>query len=114
MDSQSEVYITEKDVTDILQVFTRVPALLLKIAVSKNSNVVKSFENQILAYKSQLSDEDLAKIEILVEMSVSELQLILKKTYEETHQKQLKILLENQAESFISENLRELKELLFK
>jgi len=49
-----------------------------------------------------------------VEMSVSELQLILKKTYEETHQKQLKILLENQAESFISENLRELKELLFK
>ena len=114
MESQSEVNITEKDVIEIMHVFTRVPALLLRIAVSKNSNVVKSFENQILDYKNQLSDEDLAKIEKVVEMSVPELQEILNKAYRENHQKQLKILLEPQAESFISENLQELKKVLFK
>jgi len=54
MESQAEVNITEKDVIDMMHVFTRVPAVLLKLAVSKNSNLVKSFETQIEAYKSQL------------------------------------------------------------
>jgi hypothetical protein len=114
MESQAEVNITEKDVIDMMHVFTRVPAVLLKIAVSKNSNVVKSFEAQIEAYKSQLSDEDLEKIEKVVKMPVPELQEILNKAYGETHQKQLKILIDPQAESFITGNLQELKKVLFK
>jgi hypothetical protein len=114
MESQLDVNITEKDVINIMHVFTRVPAVLLRIAVSKNSNVVKSFETQIVAYKSQLSDEDLAKIEKVVEMPIPKLLEILNKAYLKTHQKQLKILMEPQAESFISKNLRELKKVLFK
>lgn len=114
MESLAEVNITEKDVIDMMNVFTRVPAILLRIAVSKNSNVVKSFETQIEAYKSQLSDEDLTKIEKVVEMPIPELQEILNKAYAETHQKQLKILIDPQAEPFISGNLQELKKMLFK
>jgi long-subunit acyl-CoA synthetase (AMP-forming) len=114
MESQAEIKITEKDVIDMMHVFTRVPAFLLKIAVSKNSNVVKSFEAQIEAYKSQLSAEDLAKIEKVVEMPVPELQEILNKAYGKTHKKQLKVLVDPQAELFITGNLQELKKLLFK
>jgi hypothetical protein len=114
MESQAEVNITEKDVIDMMHVFTRIPAVLLKLAVSKNSNLVKSFETQIEAYKSQLSHEDLAKIEKVVEMPVPKLQEILNKAYGETHQKQLKILIDPQAELFIAGNLQALKKVLFK
>jgi len=49
-----------------------------------------------------------------VEMPVPKLQEILNKAYGETHQKQLKILIDPQAELFIAGNLQALKKVLFK
>ncbi len=106
--------VTEKDVMDLMDVFTKVPVVILKMAVSKNMNVVKKFESQIEGYKNQLSDEDIAKIKKVIEMPVPELQEILENVYAKTGHKQLKILADPKAELFIKDNLQELKALLFK
>jgi len=113
MKSQEEIKITEDDVMGVLGLFTKVPSILLKNMVSRNVNVVKSFESQIKAYKNKLSDEELLKIKKVMEMSVPELQKILGNTYKSTHKKQLKILADPKAESFIERNLKELRKLLF-
>jgi hypothetical protein len=112
MESQEEVEITEKDVVDMMDLFTKVPPLMLKMVISRNSNVVKRFESQINNYKGQISDSDTVKIEKVMEMPISELQEILRRAYEETHQKQLKILADPKAEPFIQKNLQELKKVL--
>ena len=112
MESREEVEITEKDVVDMMDLFTKVPPLMLKMVVSRNSNVVKRFESQIENYRSKLSDSDTAKIEKVLEMPIPELQEILNRAYDETHQKQLKILADPKAEPFIEKNLQELKKLL--
>lgn len=110
MESQE---INEEDVMGVVDVFTKVPALLLKTMVSRNMNVVKKFESQIENYKSQLSSEDAEKIKKVVEMPVPELQEILIKAYAKTGHKQLKILADPKAEPFIRDNLAELKKKLF-
>jgi hypothetical protein len=113
MEAQEEIKITEKDVIEMMDVFTKVPSLVLKMVVSRNSNVVKSFQGQIEEYKNRLSDEGMAKIEKVLDMPVGDLQEILNKAYIETHQEQLKILADPKAEPFITKNLQELKKVLF-
>ena len=113
MESKDEIIITEKDVMDIMDVFTRVPPLILKMVVKGNKNVVKSFESQIKEYKKQLDSGEMVKIEKVLEMDVPDLQEILRKAYLETGQKQLDILADPHAEEFIAGNLRELKKILF-
>ncbi len=105
--------ITEKDVVDMMDLFTKVPAFMLKRVVSKNSNVVEMFESQIESYKSQLSTEDINKIKKVLEMPIPELQEILKKAYEETHKEQFKILADPKAKPFIAKNFQELKKSVF-
>ncbi|HEX3013375.1 MAG TPA: hypothetical protein VHO92_03760 [Methanobacterium sp.] len=113
MESHEE-NITEEDVMGVVDVFTRVPVVILKMVVSKNMNVVKKFESQIENYKDQLSEEDTEKIKKVMEMPVPELQEILSKAYAKTGHKQLKVLADPKAEPFITDNFRELKILLFK
>ena len=113
MESENEVKITENDVIEIMDVFTRVPPLILKMVVKGNKNVVKSFESQIKEYKKQLNTEEMVKIEKVMSMPVPELQEILGKAYLETGQKQLKILANPKAEEFITGNLGELRKILF-
>lgn len=113
MESEDEVTITENDVMEIMDVFTRVPPLILKMVVKGNKNVVKSFESQIIEYKNQLDSKEMVKIEKVLEMDVPDLQEILRKAYLETGQNQLKILADPHSEEFIAGNLREVKKILF-
>ena len=106
--------ITEDDVMGVVELFTKVPVVLLKMAVYKNMNVVDKFESQIKNYGDQLSPEDTERIKKVVKMPVPELQELLKKAYAETGHKQLKILADPKAEQFIGDNLRELEKTLFK
>jgi hypothetical protein len=110
---QNNVKITEKDVMAFMDLFTQVPVILLKGAVSSNMNVVKTFQNQIESYKSRLTSEELEKIKAVIDMPVPEIQKILYNAYEGTGKKQLKILADPEAEKFISGNLKELKKVLF-
>lgn len=113
MESKKEVEISEKDVMGMMDVFTRVPPLMLKMVVKGNKNVVKSFESQIKEHYGQLTNEEMMKLEKVVEMPVPELQEILNRVYLKTGQKQLQILADPKAEDFISGNLKELKMILF-
>ncbi len=110
----SEIIITENDVIETMGLFTKVPAILLRGWVSKNSNLVKSFSNQIESYKNKLSPRDMARAEKVMEMPVEELQEILKKAYDRTGKKQLKILADPKAKEFIVLNLQEARKVLFK
>lgn len=112
MEIGQEIDVTEEDVIQLMDQFTRVPPLLLKMVVSRNSNVVNSFRGQIEDYKNSLSPEEMAKIKKVLEMPVEELQEILKRAYHETHQQQLKILADPKAQPFIRKNLQELGEIL--
>lgn len=111
---QANIKISEEDVIDLLDIFTKVPSIILKGIVAGKSNVVKSFESQILEYKSQLSPEEIIKIKLVLETPVNELQEILYNSYKKTGKKQLKILSESKAEPFIEKNLNQLEEILFK
>ena len=111
MDTQTEI--TEDDVLQFMDQFTRVPPLLLKIVVSGNSNVINSFRGQIEEYKNNLSPEETLKIRKVMDMPTEELQEILGKAYNQTHQEQLKILADRKAKPFIEKNLVELEKILF-
>lgn len=111
--SNSEIVITEKDVMEVIGLFTKVPAILLRGWVSKNSNLVKLFEGQIESHKNRLSDHDLARARMVVDMPVEEIQEILRKTYDKTGKKQLKILSDPKARPFIITNLKEARKVLF-
>ena len=113
MESHEEVKITEKDVIPLIDLFVKVPAIILKGIVSKNANIVKTFEGQIENYKSQLSDEEIVKIRKVTEMKIPKLQIILENAYAQTGKEQLKILANPDAEPFIAKNLHELKKILF-
>ncbi|WP_424354033.1 hypothetical protein [Methanobacterium sp. MBAC-LM] len=106
--------ITEEDVMGVVDLFTKVPVVILKMAVFRNMNVVKKFRSQIENYKDQLSDEEIEKIKKVIEMPVPELQELLARAHAEKGHEQLKILADPKAEQFIRDNLSELKVLLFK
>lgn len=106
------IEITEKDVIDTLDIFTKVPSILLKRWISKKSNLVKSFEGQVVSYSAKLSIEDKYKVEKVLEMPINELQTVLNKAYHQTGKKQLKILADPSAKDFIRTNLQELKKVL--
>lgn len=107
------VIITEEDVMNSLNQFTRVPPFLLKIYINHRSNLVRSFRSQIETQQNQLSDQDLAKIKKLLQMPVGELQDIMNKAYEETGKRQLQMLGDPRAKPFIEDNLKELEKILF-
>ncbi len=113
MEAQAEIEITEEDVMGLMDQFTRVPPLILKMVVSGNSNVVNSFQGQIEDYKNSLSPEEMAKIEKVLEMPVEDLQEILRNAYQKTNQEQLRILADPKAKPFIQKNLQGLERILF-
>jgi hypothetical protein len=108
-----EIKITEDDVIDALDLFTRVPSIILRRWVSKESNIVKSFHGQLESYKNRLSDQDMVRVEMVMEMPVDEMQAILKRAYNRTGKKQLKILADPKAKPFIILNMEEGRKILF-
>jgi hypothetical protein len=108
-----ELEINEDDIEGLLSIFEKVPPFVLKIAVNRNMNAVKSFESKIEDYKCQLTDRDWLKISKILEIPIPELQLLLDKVYLKTNYKQFRILANPKAESFLILNLGELKKVLF-
>ena len=105
--------VTSQDVLEMMDLFTRVPALMLKTLVIRQVDVVETFQDQIKSYKNSLTPEDRAKIEKVIDMPVPQLQEILKQAYQEKPIKQLKILMSPGAGPFITLNLDALKKVIF-
>lgn len=73
--------ITEKDVMELMDIFTSIPVIMLKGAINGNMNAVKTFQNQIESYKTRLTPEELAKIKAVLKIPVPEIQAILLSVY---------------------------------
>lgn len=104
--------VTSQDVLEMMDLFTRVPALMLKTLVIRQVNVVETFQDQIKSYKNSLTPDDRAKIEKVIDMPVPQLQEILKQAYQEKPIKQWKILSSPGAAPFIALNLEALKNVI--
>ena len=113
MEDPSKVEISEDDVLELMDQFTRVPPLVLKMVIRGNSNVVKNFHSQIEEYKNTLTPEEILKIRKVLDMPVDELQDILNRAYQKTKQQQLIILADPKAQPFIKKNLQELGKIIF-
>ena len=113
LDESSELEIKEDDIRECLSIFERVPPILLKIAVKRNMNAVKSFESQIVEYKTQLTEDDKVKIRGILELPISKLQELLDNIYFEAKLKQFKILADSKSKAFLELNLQELRKVLF-
>ena len=84
--------LTPQDVLEVLDLFTRVPSLMLKALVIRQVNVVETFHEEVETYKKNLRPEDLAKIETVISTPTPQLQEILaglpgttSKTVEDSH-----------------------------
>lgn len=113
VDEMMGIEVKQKDMWRILRAVEQMPPFAVNQYVSGNINGVEWFEDQILNYKTKLTDEDLLKIRKVVEMPVGELQKVMGMLYEETNLEQFKILAEPEAEELITINLQEFKKILF-
>jgi hypothetical protein len=113
VDEMMGIEVKQKDMWRILRAVEQMPPFAVNQYVSGNINGVEWFEDQILNYKTKLTDEDLLKIRKVLEMPVGGLQKVMGMLYEETNLEQFKILAEPEAEELITINLQEFKKILF-
>ncbi|ADL57961.1 MULTISPECIES: hypothetical protein [Methanothermobacter] len=104
--------ITEKDVIESLELFTRVPSFLLRRWVRKEINLASKFRSQIIDGYSQLSEYDRERLRAILEMDVSDIQDILGEAHRKTGKEQLKILSDPSSRKFIEINLEETRNLI--
>ena len=104
--------VNSQDVLEMMEIFTQVPALMLKTLVIRQVNVVETFQDQIESYKNNLTPDDRTKIDKVINTPVPQLQEILRQAYNERPVKQLKILMSPGARPFIALNLEALRKVM--
>ena len=104
----SENQLTYEDVKAYEKFFTLTPAFLLERFAKKNTNLVLKFESKVDSFVANMSDGQKAKMDILLESDIEDLQLIMAEAYHKTRKKQYKILANPKYKGFIEKNLTEL------
>ncbi|WP_432703744.1 hypothetical protein ACRERI_08790 [Methanothermobacter thermautotrophicus] len=104
--------ITEEDVIESLELFTRVPSFLLRHWARGGTNLASKFRSQIIEGYSQLSAFDRERVEAVLEMDVSDIQNILGAAHQKTGKKQLGILADPSSRKFIEINLDEIRNII--
>ena len=112
LDESLDLEIKEENIKKFINTVERIPPFLVNVYVDKDMNAVESFKDQIIEYKSQLTDEDKIIIKRIIEMPIPELQNLLNESYLKTNLEQFKILAEPKSEPFLTLNLEELKKIL--
>lgn len=107
-----EERISYDDLKEHEHLFTLAPSFILKRMARKNSNLVDKFKSTIESHLNKLSDEQKAKLHIILDSDVDELQELLRQAYEKTRIKQYEILANPKYKEFIELNLRELRKLI--
>ena len=107
-----EERISYDDLKEHEHLFTLAPSFILKRMARKNSNLVDKFKSTIESHLNKLSDEQKAKLHIILDSDVDELQELLRQACEKTRIKQYEILANPKYKEFIELNLRELRKLI--
>lgn len=107
------VSIKEDVIWKVLRIIEQLPPGLVDKYVKLNINAAEEFEDKLIEYRENLSDEDLSKIKKIIYTPIDDLQLILNTLYKETKMEQFKVLADQKARSLIKLNVDKLKEIIF-
>ncbi|MBR2556928.1 MAG: hypothetical protein IKE95_00940 [Methanobrevibacter sp.] len=108
----SEDKITYKDIEEYDNLFSMAPPILLKRFARKNTNLVLKFQSVILSHINTLNVEQKRKLDLILNMTVDELQGLMKEAYLKTNKKQYKILSDSKYKPFIENNINELRKIV--
>lgn len=104
--------ITYEDVREYEKLFTLAPSFLLERFARKNSNLVLKFKSAIESHINRLTDEQMRKLNIMLESDVEDLQSVMHEAYTKTRIKQYKVLANPKYKDFIEYNLDEIRKLI--
>ena len=108
----SENKITYEDIREFEGLFTLAPPFILKSFARKKTNFVLKFKSKAQEFVDGLSDEQLEKLNIILNTDTDELQSVMNDAYEKSGKKQYKILADPKNKEFIELNLNELGNLI--
>ena len=106
--------ITYSDIEGYERMFSLAPAFLLERFAKRNTNVVLKFESQIKNHIAGLNDNQMNKIDTILNTDIGELQAVMAEAYQHSGKKQYKILANPKYKEFVEINLKELEKLLKK
>lgn len=104
--------ITYEDVKEYESLFMLAPSFLLERFARKNTNLISKFKSQIQSHFNNLDDVQMAKLNIILNSDVDELQAIMDEAYRKSGVKQYRILANPKYKGFIEDNLDELKKII--
>ena len=104
--------LTYEDVKPYEGLVSKIPTLILKRMISKNSNLVTKFESVILANLDNLDSEQKEQLNLVLESDVDELQALSAESYEKSGIKAFKLMADPNCKDFIELNITELKKLM--
>ena len=108
----SDETLTYEDIKAYESLFTKTPSLVLSAMAKRKTNLVSKFDSQIKSRLSNLNDSQKAKLELILNSDVDDLQNLLAIAYEKSNKKQYKILADPKNKEFIKLNLDEFKKIV--
>ncbi|MBP3792263.1 MAG: hypothetical protein ILA26_09585 [Methanobrevibacter sp.] len=104
--------ITYEDVKEYENLFMLAPSFLLERFARKNTNLVSKFKSQIQSHLNNLDDVQRAKLNVILNSDVDELQAVMEEAYKKSGVKQYRVLANPKYKGFIENNLNELKKII--
>ena len=104
--------INYNDVREYESLFKLAPSFLLERFARKKSNIVLKFQSQIMSHLNNLDDEQMNKLDLILNSEIGELQRIMMEAHQKTGIKQYKILANPKYKEFIDLNLSEIRKLI--
>lgn len=104
--------ITYGDVKEYEKFFMLTPPFLLERFAKKNTNLVSKFKSKAENYMNNMSDNQKAKLDIVLNSDIEELQSIMAEAFEKSNKKQYKILANPKYREFIELNLNEVRKMV--
>lgn len=108
----SDETLTYEDIKAYESLFIKTPSFVLSAMVKRKTNLISKFDSQIKSRLFRLNDSQRAKLDIILNSDVNDLQKLLAIAYENSKKKQYKILADPKNKEFIRLNLEELKKIV--
>lgn len=104
--------LTYEDIKPYEGFVSKIPTLILKRLIRKNSNFVLKFESIILSHINNLNLNQKEQLNIILEADINELQELSQESYEKSGIKAFKLIADPNCKDFLELNLNELKKLI--
>ena len=109
-----EKKLSYSDVAEYETLFTLAPSFLLERFAKRNTNLVSKFKSIIESYMNELTEDQKAKLHLILSSKTEDLQSIMHESYLKSNVKQYKILANPEYKQFIEDNLNEIREMIYR